>query len=118
MSSRMITVRGARTHNLQGVDLDIEPGTFVAFCGVSGSGKSSFALDTVHHEGQRRMLDALGSRGRMPPAAADMITGLPPTIAVPARPPGRRDQDVGGPTGCNTLLLGLAARHGAVQCPH
>jgi len=66
MSPRSITVRGARTHNLRGVDLDIEPGSFVAFCGVSGSGKSSFAIDTLHHEGQRRMLDALGGGGRLP----------------------------------------------------
>lgn len=118
MSPRPITVRGARTHNLRSVDLDIEPGTFVAFCGVSGSGKSSFALDTLHHEGQRRMLDALGGGGRLPPASADLITGLPPTIAVPARPAGRRDEDVGHRSRCGPLLLGLAAREGGLRCPH
>jgi len=118
MSPRSITIRGARTHNLRGVDLDIEPGSFVAFCGVSGSGKSSFALDTLHHEGQRRMLEALGGGQRLPPASADLITGLPPTIAVPARPVGRRDEDIGHRSGCGPLLLGLAAREGVLRCPH
>jgi excinuclease ABC subunit A len=118
MSPAPIVVRGARTHNLRSVDLDITPGSLVAFCGVSGSGKSSFALDTLHHEGQRRMLDALGAGGRLPPAPVDLITGLPPSIAVPARPPGRRDEDVGARSGCGALLRGLVARHGVLRCPH
>ena len=119
MSPPPIVVRGARTHNLRSVDLEIEAGSLVAFSGVSGSGKSSFAIDTLHHEGQRRMLDALGGGGaRLPAADVDLITGLPPTIAVPARPPGRRDHSVGGLSQCTPLLLGLAAQHGVLRCPH
>lgn len=116
--SRTIAIRGARTHNLRNVDLDIEPGTLVVFSGVSGSGKTSLALDTVHHEGQRRMLDALGGAARLPPADVESVTGLPPTISVPARPPARRDHTVGGMSECTPLLLGLAARHGVLACPH
>lgn len=119
MSPPAIVIRGARTHNLCSVDLDVLPGTLVAFSGVSGSGKSSFAIDTLHHEGQRRMLDALGGSGaRLPAADVDLVTGLPPTIAVPARPAGRRDHSVGGLSQCTPLLLGLASQHAVLRCPH
>ncbi len=82
-----ITVRGARENNLTGVDLDLPRGSLVVFCGVSGSGKSSLAFDTLHAEGQRRYLEALaGSAGAgLARPDVDAIDGLPPTIALDQR---------------------------------
>ena len=56
-----IQLRGARTHNLKGVDLDLALGTMTVICGVSGSGKSSLALDTLHVEGRRRLAQTLSA---------------------------------------------------------
>lgn len=83
----MIRVRGARQHNLVGVDLDLEPGQVIVFAGRSGSGKSSMAFDTLHAEGQRRYLDALSLRARrglpqLPRPDADQILGVPPSVAL------------------------------------
>ena len=58
VSSRCISLRGVEVHNLKGVDLDVPHGRLVAFCGVSGSGKTSLALDTLYAEGQRRYIES------------------------------------------------------------
>ncbi len=83
----MIQVRGAEVHNLRGVDLDIPLGRLIAFCGVSGSGKTSLALDTLYAEGQRRYVESfsLYSRQfleRLEKPAVERIENLPAAIAV------------------------------------
>ena len=88
-----IAVRGARQHNLQAIALDIPRDRLVVVCGVSGSGKSSLAFDTLHAEGQRRYLEALAGSVRstraLSPPDVDAIFGLPPTIALDQRWTGR-----------------------------
>ncbi len=89
-----VLVRNAREHNLRGVDLDLPRERLVVVTGVSGSGKSSFAVDTLFRFGERRYLEGLSPRlrahlggGARP--EVDRIEGLPPTLCVPAEPPPR-----------------------------
>lgn len=82
-----IQLRGARTHNLRGVDLDLPLGSMTVICGVSGSGKSSLALDTLHVEGRRRLAQTLSVKLRalldqQPRPDLDSLVGIPPTLAV------------------------------------
>lgn len=81
---RKIEVRGARENNLQNVDVDIPGNQFTVITGVSGSGKSSLAFDTIYHEARRLFLDmfTLGSSVKLSPAAVDTISGLGPAVAV------------------------------------
>ncbi len=88
-----IQVRGARVHNLRNVDIDLPRDRLVVLTGLSGSGKSSLAFDTLYAEGQRRYLDSLSSYARLfldqlERPDVDLIDGLPPTIAI--------DQHAGG----------------------
>ena len=85
-------LRGARTHNLQGVDLDLAPGQVVALTGVSGAGKSSLALDTLYAEGQRRFVESFSLYARQflerlerPPMVG--LEPVPAAIAVDRRAP-------------------------------
>ena len=64
MTKNMIEIRGARSHNLKNIDLNIPRDKFVVFTGVSGSGKSSLAFDTLYAEGQRRYVESLSSYAR------------------------------------------------------
>ncbi|MGC4003832.1 MAG: hypothetical protein QM811_12185 [Pirellulales bacterium] len=89
-SRRHIRLRGVEVHNLRNVDLDLPLGKLIAFCGVSGSGKTSLALDTLYVEGQRRYLESFSTHTRqflerLEKPAAESITGLPSSIAVRAR---------------------------------
>ena len=82
-----IVVRGARTHNLQNIDVEIPRGKFVVVSGVSGSGKSSLAFDTLYAEGQRRYVESLSSYarqflGQMKKPDCDSIEGLSPAISI------------------------------------
>ena len=84
---RVITVRGAREHNLKGVDLTIPRDALVVFTGVSGSGKSSLAFGTLYAEAQRRYLESVSPYARrlfdqMPVPEVDEIDGLPPAVAL------------------------------------
>lgn len=82
-----IVVRNARVHNLRGIDVEIPRDSFVVITGVSGSGKSSLAFDTIYAEGQRRYVESLSSYvrqflGRMNKPEVDFIKGIPPAIAI------------------------------------
>lgn len=85
-----IQIRGARTHNLRGIDVDIPLGKLVVVTGISGSGKSSLAFDTLFAEGQRRYLESVSVHTRtllnqLPRPQVDEIIGLPPTVSVDQR---------------------------------
>ncbi len=85
-----IVVRGAREHNLRGVDVRVPHGTFTVISGVSGSGKTSLARDTIHAEGRRRYLESLSAFARqfverVPRPDVEEIAGLPPTVAIDQR---------------------------------
>ena len=87
---QQIRMRGVRTHNLRGIDVDLPAGQLVVMTGVSGSGKSSLAFDTLFAEGQRRYLESVSTHTRSllsqrPYPDADEISGLPPTVCVDQR---------------------------------
>ncbi len=87
MSAGQIELRGVEVHNLNGVELDIPHRKLTVFCGVSGSGKTSLALDTLYAEGQRRYIESFSTYTRqfldpLEKPAADRIDGLPPAIAA------------------------------------
>ncbi len=119
---RSIRVRGAREHNLQGVDLDLPREALVVLCGPSGSGKSSLAFDTLHAEGRRRLVEALDARSRLALGAfrrprVDAIHGLTPTIGIAARRgSGSRRSTVGTLTEAHHFLRVLFARAGVQHC--
>src|SRR5262245_20182569 len=122
--SDMISVRGARTHNLQNVDLDIPRNRLVVITGVSGSGKSSLAFDTRLAEGQRQYIQSLSVYARqffeqMERPDVDRIDGLQPTIAIDQRQgnPNPRST-VGTITEIYDYLRLLMARAGDVACPN
>ena len=82
-----IRIRGANEHNLKNVSLDIPRNKFVVFTGLSGSGKSSLAFDTIYAEGQRRYMESLSSYarqflGQMEKPDVESIEGLPPAISI------------------------------------
>ncbi len=115
-----VEVRGARVHNLRGVDLDLPRDQLVVVTGVSGSGKSSLAFDVIFAEGQRRFLDCLSPYARqfLPPTTrpnVDALRGLPPTIAIAQRTTrGGARSTVGTLTEVATALRLLFARLGTL----
>lgn len=86
-----ISIKGARVHNLKNVSIDLPKNNFIVVTGLSGSGKSSLAFDTIHAEGQRRYMESMSSYARQfmelqDKPDVDEITGLSPTIAIDQKP--------------------------------
>ncbi|MBO4452844.1 MAG: excinuclease ABC subunit UvrA, partial [Clostridia bacterium] len=122
MSDR-IKVRGARVHNLKNIDLEIPRDKFVVFTGLSGSGKSSLAFDTLYAEGHRRFVESLSSYARMflgqlDKPDVDQIEGLSPAIAIDQKTTSRNPRStVGTTTEIYDYLRLLYARIGVPHCP-
>ncbi|MBU0988675.1 MAG: excinuclease ABC subunit UvrA, partial [Proteobacteria bacterium] len=118
-----IKIRGARQHNLKGISLDIPRNRFVVITGVSGSGKSSLAFDTIYAEGQRRYVESLSAYARqfleqMDKPDVDAIEGLSPAIAIEQRTSSRNPRStVGTATEIYDYLRLLFARVGQPYCP-
>jgi excinuclease ABC subunit A len=123
MKNQPIVLKKVRVHNLKGVDLTLQPGEFVVFTGVSGSGKSSLAFDTIYVEGQRRYIESLSHQARrflteLPKPDAESISGMAPTIAIEQKLAGRTPRSsVGTMTGIYDYLRVLFARVGTPHCP-
>lgn len=120
---RMIEVKGARVNNLKGVDVAVPLNSFTVVTGVSGSGKSSLAFDTLYAEGQRRYVESLSSYarqflGRMAKPECDYIKGLPPAIAIEQKVNTRNPRStVGTATEIYDYLRMLYARVGHTYSP-
>src|SRR5476651_2833320 len=118
MSDAAIIVRGAREHNLRSVDLTLPRNQLIVFSGVSGSGKSSLAFDTLYAEGQRRYVESLSSYarqflGQMPKPDVDYISGLSPSISISQKSSGQNPRStVGTITEIYDYLRVLYARTG------
>ncbi|HYK25134.1 MAG TPA: excinuclease ABC subunit UvrA [Steroidobacteraceae bacterium] len=118
-----IRVRGARTHNLKGIDLDLPRDRLIVMTGLSGSGKSSLAFDTLYAEGQRRYVESLSAYARqflsmMDKPDVDRIEGLSPAIAIEQKAASRNPRStVGTVTEINDYLRLLFARVGTPRCP-
>ncbi|HUD01208.1 MAG TPA: excinuclease ABC subunit UvrA, partial [Rhabdochlamydiaceae bacterium] len=118
-----IVLKKVRVHNLKDVDLELEPNQFIVFTGVSGSGKSSLAFDTIYVEGQRRYVESLSAYARrhlgdFPKPDAELISGISPTIAIEQKTAGRSPRStVGTMTGIYDFLRVLFARTAVAHCP-
>ncbi|RKY42679.1 MAG: excinuclease ABC subunit UvrA [Candidatus Makaraimicrobium thalassicum] len=123
MSRDHIFVKGAREHNLKNVDVRIPRNTLCVVTGLSGSGKSSLAFDTIYAEGQRRYVESLSSYARqfieqLQKPRMDYIEGLSPTISIEQRPGGRNPRStVGTQTEVYDYLRVLFAKIGVQHCP-
>ena len=124
MSQAYIEIRGARTHNLKGIDLDLPRERLVVLTGLSGSGKSSLAFDTLYAEGQRRYVESLSSYARqflsvMEKPDVDHIEGLSPAIAIEQKSTSHNPRStVGTVTEIYDYLRLLYARTGIPRCPN
>ncbi|QFZ22367.1 excinuclease ABC subunit UvrA [Saccharothrix syringae] len=122
MADRLV-VRGAREHNLRGVDLDLPRDSLIVFTGLSGSGKSSLAFDTIFAEGQRRYVESLSAYarqflGQMDKPDVDFIEGLSPAVSIDQKSTSRNPRStVGTITEVYDYLRLLYARAGKPHCP-
>ena len=118
-----IRIRGARTHNLKNIDLDIPRNQLVVITGLSGSGKSSLAFDTLYAEGQRRYVESLSAYARqflqlMDKPDVDVIEGLSPAISIEQKATSHNPRStVGTVTEIHDYLRLLFARAGTPYCP-
>jgi excinuclease ABC subunit A len=123
MATTEITVRGAREHNLRDVNLTLPRGELICFSGVSGSGKSSLAFDTLYAEGQRRYVESLSHHarqfmGQMPKPDVDLVSGLSPSVSISQKQAGSNPRStVGTITEIYDFLRVLYARVGCGRCP-
>lgn len=120
----MISIRGAKVHNLKNIDIDIPRDELVVLTGLSGSGKSSLAFDTIYAEGQRRYMESLSSYarqflGQMEKPEVDSIEGLPPAISIDQKSTNRNPRStVGTVTEIYDYFRLLYARVGVPHCPN
>ena len=120
---RHITIRGARTHNLKNVDVEIPRNELTVITGLSGSGKSSLAFDTLYAEGQRRYVESLSAYARqflsiMEKPDVDSIEGLSPAISIEQKATSHNPRStVGTVTEIYDYLRLLFARVGEPRCP-
>lgn len=123
MRQNKIIIRGAREHNLKGINVDIPRDKLVVFTGLSGSGKSSLAFDTIFADGQRRYMESLSSYarqflGQMEKPDVDLIEGLSPAISIDQKTTSKNPRStVGTVTEINDYLRLLFARVGTPHCP-
>ena len=119
----IIQAKGIRVNNLKGIDVNIPRGKFVVITGLSGSGKSSLAFDTLYAEGQRRYVESLSSYawqflGRLKKPDCDFIKGIPPAIAIEQKVTNRNQRStVGTTTEVYDYLRMLFARAGTTYSP-
>jgi len=124
LAQQRISIRGARTHNLKNVDLDIPRNQLVVITGLSGSGKSSLAFDTLYAEGQRRYVESLSAYARqflqlMDKPDVDVIEGLSPAISIEQKATSHNPRStVGTVTEIHDYLRLLFARAGTPYCPN
>ncbi len=122
-SGQRLIVQGAREHNLRGVDLDLPRDSLIVFTGLSGSGKSSLAFDTIFAEGQRRYVESLSAYarqflGQMDKPDVDFIEGLSPAVSIDQKSTNRNPRStVGTITEVYDYLRLLYARAGTPHCP-
>lgn len=120
---RQIKIKGASEHNLKGIDIEIPRDEFVVLTGLSGSGKSSLAFDTIYAEGQRRYMESLSSYarqflGQMEKPNVESISGLPPAISIDQKTTNRNPRStVGTVTEIYDYFRLLFARVGIPHCP-
>ena len=123
LQQQNISIRGARTHNLKNIDLDIPRNQLVVITGLSGSGKSSLAFDTLYAEGQRRYVESLSTYARqflqlMDKPDVDVIEGLSPAISIEQKATSHNPRStVGTVTEIHDYLRLLFARAGTPFCP-
>ena len=101
MATTEIKVKGAREHNLRDVNVTLPRGQLICFSGVSGSGKSSLAFDTLYAEGQRRYVESLSHyarqfMGQMPKPDVDLVSGLSPSISISQKSTGNNPRSTVG----------------------
>src|SRR5947199_5575300 len=120
----MLVIRGAREHNLKNLDLQLPRDKLIVFTGLSGSGKSSLAFDTIYAEGQRRYVESLSAYarqflGQMDKPDVDFIEGLSPAISIDQKSASRNPRStVGTITEIYDYLRLLYARIGKPHCPN
>ena len=123
LTAQKISIRGARTHNLKNIDIDIPRNQLVVITGLSGSGKSSLAFDTLYAEGQRRYVESLSTYARqflqlMDKPDVDVIEGLSPAISIEQKATSHNPRStVGTVTEIHDYLRLLFARAGTPYCP-
>ena len=124
MNNDKIVIRGARENNLKNIDLDLPKNQLIVMTGVSGSGKSSLAFDTIYAEGQRRFVESLSSYARQflggsEKPDVDSIDGLSPAIAIDQKTTNNNPRStVGTVTEIYDYLKLLYARIGIPHCPN